>query len=670
MPVPDPRPSTRVFLAFALLATAFAASVGYTLYREWRAEWRLTEARFDRLDRVRLPGAEERIRGLHQYWLPDLDRVDRCVSCHRGIDDPVFRGAPEPFAAHPGRWLDTHPPERFGCTACHGGQGEATTYTAAAHGRIPHWPGPMRHGVLVEAGCGTCHRERSPQLAPALAAGRATLAASGCVACHDIPGFAGEEVQAPRLENVGAKLRAWWMARYLDRPQVLPGARMPDFRLTAEETAGLVAFLRVQRTATAAVRIEDGDATGADVDRGREIFARARCVSCHRVDGRGGDLGPDLSTIGSRVNREWLRGYLHDPHAEQPDTRMPRFRFDDAGLRDLVSYLAEELTDHEAPTDDGNAPSDAALIERGRATFVRRACYSCHRFAGMTTLGKIGPTLAGIGERPIEEADMLGQAVTPTLPNWLYLKVQAPGRLGSATSLMPTYALEDEARMQVVVALLSLTRRDLPPARVTSDPPASPYRPHGAFGAVVERFRCLACHQAAGTGATLSTVALDYAGSRFQPDYLRSYMREPSTVRVHLETRMPRMHLNDQEATTVVDHAARVLIHDALESWSQPDSLAADRGRRLYDMLGCRGCHSIAGQGGYVGPDLSTAGNRLRPGWMQAWLRAPERWTPGTLQPNYGLSEADAQALAAYLLTLRASEGPGVSAGTPPRGPR
>jgi hypothetical protein len=60
----------------------------------------------------------------------------------------------------------------------------------------------------------------------------------------------------------------------------------------------------------------------------------------------------------------------------------------------------------------------------------------------------------------------------------------------------------------------------------------------------------------------------------------------------------------------------------------------------------------VNGRGGYVGPDLSDTGRRLEPGWIEAWLSAPEKWKPGTLQPDYGLERVDAQALTAYLMTL------------------
>ncbi len=73
------------------------------------------------------------------------------------------------------------------------------------------------------------------------------------------------------------------------------------------------------------------------------------------------------------------------------------------------------------------------------------------------------------------------------------------------------------------------------------------------------------------------------------------------------------------------------------------------RGLDLYRQLGCVACHQLGTTGGYVGPELSTTGARLKPGWIAAWLRAPTRYKPSTLQPDYGLSAGDARALAAYL---------------------
>jgi hypothetical protein len=58
---------------------------------------------------------------IRQNLLPGLQRVDRCTTCHLGVEDPTMKNAPQPFSFHPN--LAPHVPSKFGCTICHGGTG-------------------------------------------------------------------------------------------------------------------------------------------------------------------------------------------------------------------------------------------------------------------------------------------------------------------------------------------------------------------------------------------------------------------------------------------------------------------------------------------------------------------------------------------------------------------
>ena len=88
----------------------------------------------------------------------DLGAVDRCITCHSGLEDPRMAAEPQPFTTHPGRYLEMHDPARFGCTVCHRGQGRATA-TADAHGAVPYWDFPMYETRFVHARCTRCHAE-------------------------------------------------------------------------------------------------------------------------------------------------------------------------------------------------------------------------------------------------------------------------------------------------------------------------------------------------------------------------------------------------------------------------------------------------------------------------------------------------------------------------------
>ncbi|MCP9448939.1 MAG: c-type cytochrome [Nitrospira sp.] len=80
-----------------------------------------------------------------------------------------------------------------------------------------------------------------------------------------------------------------------------------------------------------------------------------------------------------------------------------------------------------------------------------------------------------------------------------------------------------------------------------------------------------------------------------------------------------------------------------------------ERGKRLYEnKYGCNGCHSLAGEGGKIGPPLDRAGFRLNPTWIYRWLKNPQAMDSATRMPALGLSDADAKAVTFYLGTLQA----------------
>lgn len=61
-----------------------------------------------------------------------------------------------------------------------------------------------------------------------------------------------------------------------------------------------------------------GDARG-DVTRGGEVFTAAGCYACHRLDGVGGLVGPDLTGAGTRFTRRDLLEALVEPSAVVSD---------------------------------------------------------------------------------------------------------------------------------------------------------------------------------------------------------------------------------------------------------------------------------------------------------------------------------------------------------------
>jgi mono/diheme cytochrome c family protein len=69
---------------------------------------------------------------------------------------------------------------------------------------------------------------------------------------------------------------------------------------------------------------------------GAILFHEKGCEHCHGANGRGGDLGPDLSTVGKRLSKQKIEHQIHDGGAAMPafgDVLQPD------EVKDLVDFL-------------------------------------------------------------------------------------------------------------------------------------------------------------------------------------------------------------------------------------------------------------------------------------------------------------------------------------------
>jgi mono/diheme cytochrome c family protein len=279
----------------------------------------------------------------------DVPRYDRCITCHLGIERGAFskasllalRDVPDgltdklktareilaerkktgedlgfdpgdlprdvrkinltdgqvtQFAGHPRLDLfvdsnSAHPAEKFGCTACHDGQGSATDFLLAAHSPADarqmeewrkeygwdashFWDFPMMSSRFVESGCVKCHyqmtdliRHGSKEEAPKLLRGYNLVKEFGCFGCHEISGIkSGRQVG-------------------------------PDLR--AEPTPALEYL------------------SAAEQDR-----AKADPLN---PPGTLRKVGPSLRRLAEKTNQEWTRKWVQAPRDFRPDTRMPHF---------------------------------------------------------------------------------------------------------------------------------------------------------------------------------------------------------------------------------------------------------------------------------------------------------------------------------------------------------
>ncbi len=86
-----------------------------------------------------------------------------------------------------------------------------------------------------------------------------------------------------------------------------------------------------------------------------------------------------------------------------------------------------------------------------------------------------------------------------------------------------------------------------------------------------------------------------------------------------------------------------------------PKEADVANGARLFLANGCNACHTVDGQGGNVGPDLSGEGLKAHSAdWLVTQITDPKAHVPTSVMPPYpSLSAADLGDLAAYLSSLR-----------------
>jgi mono/diheme cytochrome c family protein len=75
--------------------------------------------------------------------------------------------------------------------------------------------------------------------------------------------------------------------------------------------------------------------------------------------------------------------------------------------------------------------------------------------------------------------------------------------------------------------------------------------------------------------------------------------------------------------------------------------------RAMIESLGCRGCHTIGGVGGSLGPSLDGVGARQSADDVSRKLRDPRFNNPQSIMPVPNLSEGQRARIVEYLMTLR-----------------
>lgn len=455
----DPSRIYRWLLLVASVVT-IVYLVGAAVRENYLAQWQTVQHEYRNIlrekatdDRGRELLAKFRVE-MKQASIPALGTVDRCVSCHNGVDDPRMTDVPQPHRTHPGHILDKHPVDRFGCTVCHHGQGAAMTFNEAKAEDV-FWDYPLLPPEMTEATCVTCHdaEKLPPDQIPLLVAGMKLYQEQSCGSCHKLGGRGG--ALGPALDNEGAKTKHqlvmtdlkpphttwnWQNAHFRDPGGVVPDSLMRNPTVTRPEALALTAYMLSQwkrdvpESYLAPDKIEQKYRALHPVPLTGEQVYRQYCAACHgngaytRWDKKFNRFIPAIRGISliSTATREYFQSNIEQG---RPGTQMPAWGPHAGGLlpeeiNGVIEYLRSGAPGSGAPA----APAMTALTLHGDASnglsLFLRNCAGCH---GMNGRGGMAPEIGN----PVFQRAATDEFIIRTVRN---------GRIGTA---MPAFQRND-----------------------------------------------------------------------------------------------------------------------------------------------------------------------------------------------------------------------------------
>lgn len=194
--------------------------------------------------------------------------------------------------------------------------------------------------------------------------------------------------------------------------------------------------------------------------------------------------------------------------------------------------------------------------------------------------------------------------------------------------------------------------------------------------------QCVACHAVSKPDkASLERLwerkapDLYYAGNKFNKAWLVSWLQNPATIRAGGVMYAKAVKASSDKTVDVID-AAQVPAHpklSAADAATAADLLMAlkvdglvtagafknEAGGPMAAMLfsklrGCTSCHTAKpGDKPTSAPEMVTAGDRLQPDYVHAYISNPQKFDAHTWMPTLGLTDPDLQKLTAYISGLK-----------------
>ncbi|HTU27157.1 MAG TPA: ThuA domain-containing protein, partial [Pirellulales bacterium] len=478
------------------------------------------------------------------------------------------------------------------------------------------------------------HDGRDAELTAArqLRAGRELFAERRCTNCHTPPApwtAAKAEAMpelgqdAPRLLDVGSRLRPEWMAAWLvDPTSVCDGATMPRLlhdrpgQSIGRQAADIAAYLATLGTPPAA---SDPAPSEERLAAGEALYEDLGCIQCHRFTppAERDEFGrTSLALATEKFQPGALARYLRVPHADFAWSPMPDFHLSDTEVAALVETIRDKATAR-LPAGE-NAKGDAA---RGRELFAAVGCGQCHRAESAQLVG------------PPRHMDIWRAAATRgCLADDAWARGEAPD-LG--------FNLEQRESLRAYL------KRDA--GNLLHEVPAE------ASQRLMTRLRCAACHGRDGVSSRAGQIleaegtrglapeqlpSLTWTGEKLHATWTERLLASKLDYRARpwLAARMPAFPAWSAAIAWGLADEHGVLADDA-----PPDEPAAVETGRLLSLKGtgldCRQCHGLEKltvklETGAQGISFLHVAERLRYDYYRRWMLDPLRVEPSTKMPR------------------------------------